>query len=105
MYENSITVRNTTVDVRRHPTTGHQGEKPAVGMQTLPRPFVSLPRPFVPLSLATEKAGSWACLHSFLLTADRALPVSAAHEVDNDRWVTQWPLYHMNTDATGTQRE
>ena len=57
------------------------------------------------LSLATEKAGSWACLHSFLLTADRALPVSAAHEVDNDWWVTQWPLYHMNPDATRTQRE
>ena len=40
MYENSTTVRNTTVDVRRHTTTGHQGEKSVVGMQTLPRPFV-----------------------------------------------------------------
>lgn len=44
------------------------------------------------LSLATGKAGSWACPHGFLLTADRALPVTAAHEVESDWWVTQWPL-------------
>lgn len=73
VYE-SITVRNTTVDVRRHWTTGHQGEKPAVGMQTL-LAFCS--------SHFTEGGNKWACLHSFLLTAGRAqLPVSPAG--DND---------------------
>lgn len=98
VYENNTAVRNTTIDVRRHLTTGHQGEKSAVYIQHVP---VAFPPPNLP----QERQDYQACLHSFLGIAAWAFPVWAASE--GGKWPVDYsvPLYHRNTDATRTKRE